>query len=109
MMRWYEEFELKHVELIRCVDYFHHMGSIWESTSISESRRGYAAFARRQSTMYKTLQANALVCLSQLRSPLIDSGGPAITDKRGPELIEGILDFRRRELAWLPLMAGIAG
>jgi hypothetical protein len=67
MIRWLEQVELKHAELLRTIRYFDKLSSIWltlgspksgaTTTSTSEAlHSGAQAFARRQSSMFADMR-----------------------------------------------------
>jgi hypothetical protein len=98
MMRWLEEFELKHAEFIRCIKSFHAMATAWSTLATTETREGYAAFARYQADIYGRLHRDAEDLFKK-------NAEPSLYESRD-NLIEGIQKLRRRELAWLWRMAG---
>lgn len=59
MMRWLEEFELKHVEFMRSIKSFERMSSVWAELASKTPLPGNAAFARKQSETFKTLSKDA--------------------------------------------------
>lgn len=94
MERWLEEFELKHVEFMRCIKYFHTFSAIWNSLASNSSMPGMAAFSRRQSSLYWNLHSSAKEWFSKSAEPRF----LAITEEN---LIRTILSFRQQELGWL--------
>ena len=99
-MRWMEEFELKHAEFIRCIKTFDTMRTAWENVAANCTHRGYAAFARRQSVMYRDLHKDA-EDLYQQRAEKQFSG------ISGSEtLIREVHKFRESELGWLTRLVG---
>ena len=66
MMRWLEEFELKHMEFIRCIKSFDAMATAWDAVSAKHSnvtststKKGYDTFAHRQANTYRRLHDEA--------------------------------------------------
>jgi hypothetical protein len=99
MMRWIEEFEMKHAELTRCIRSFDYMSQVWEELSKKDARPGYAEFGRRQASVYQKLCTDA-VSLFQIH-------GEARFVHPKTTLTEAISTFRKQELAWftaLPLL-----
>ena len=45
MMRWLEEYEIKHVEFDRCIKAYSTMSSVWMELADKHSHTGYRAFA----------------------------------------------------------------
>jgi hypothetical protein len=99
MMRWLEEFELKHVEFVRCISSFHTTATTWKTIADNETRDGYAAFARYQSSIFHQLRDEA-------ESMFQKNAEPGLLQSRD-DLIGGIQKLRRRELGWLWKMAGL--
>jgi hypothetical protein len=99
MMRWLEEFELKHAEFIRCINGFGAMASAWSTIAAAEARDGYAAFARHQADIYHQLREDAEKLFKK-------NAEPSLFESRD-NLIGGIQKLRRQELAWLWRMAGV--
>jgi hypothetical protein len=98
MMRWLEEFELKHVEFVRCITGFDAMMSAWSAVATKETREGYAAFARSRSDIYRRLR-------DQAEDLFQKNAEPHLLEFR-ENLIKGIQTLRERELGWLWKMAG---
>jgi hypothetical protein len=99
MMRWLEEFELKHAEFIRCINGFSAMASAWGTLAETEVREGYAAFARHQADVFGRLREDAEKLFKQ-------NAEPSLYEARG-NLAGGIQKLRQQELAWLWMMAGV--
>jgi hypothetical protein len=99
MMRWLEEFELKHVEFVRCISSFRAMATAWGSIADGETRGGYAAFARHQSHIFCNLHDDAVRLFEKNAEP----GLRAAKD----DLVEGIRKLRKRELGWLWKLVGL--
>jgi hypothetical protein len=101
MMRWLEEFELKHVEFIRCINSFQTMATTWVVVAEKETRDGYAAYARLQSSIFHQLRQEA-ECLFQKNAE------PGLREARDDSnLLGGIQRLRKRELGWLWEMVGL--
>ena len=93
-MRWLEEFELKHVEMMRTIKAFFHMHEVWNSLASTSKNDGYAGYARRQSANYLELSENA--------KGLFEAEG----DERQCHMneltfVELVQKFRKEELDWL--------
>jgi hypothetical protein len=101
MMRWLEEYELKHVEFQRCIESFRFMRVAWATLAAKSPEPGRAAFANRQSSVYRELQFDA--------EHLFKSKGLAeivsCTTGDMNALVEVIREFRRKELGWLTELA----
>jgi hypothetical protein len=93
-MRWLEEFELKHVEFMRCIKSFETMRAIWGTISKRHDKPGYAAFAQRQADMYEDLRDDAISRFKHVANPRLLRG-----DIRS--LTQAISEFRRDQLSWL--------
>jgi hypothetical protein len=102
MMRWLEEFELKHIELIRCIRSFNKMHSVWEVMSKTVQKPGHAAFARRQSTIYVDLRNDAEKLFREKGEARFVSLG--LHDDS--HLVDAVRQFRDAELSWLKQLAG---
>jgi hypothetical protein len=100
MTRWLEEFELKHVELMRCAKSFESMRSAWSTLAAKESRSGYSAFARQQAHIYAQLYEDAAGMYARKAEPHFQ-----VSDH---EIPKAMLAFREKELDWLLKMAGVA-
>jgi hypothetical protein len=98
MMRWLEEFELKHAEFIRCINSFRTTAMTWATIAGEETRDGYAAFARHQSDIFHQLREES-ECLFQKNAE------PGLWEARD-NLLEGIQKLRKQELAWLWKLIG---
>jgi hypothetical protein len=106
-MRWLEEFELKHMEFIRCIRSFNTMHTVWNAIGKKATKPGPAAFAFRQSTFYRDLHDDA-------KGWFIRKG-----ERRFVQLVDGVdnvadfvrtaRQFRKQELGWLTQMAGELG
>lgn len=95
MMRWLEEFELTHVDFMRCLKSFHKMHEIWLSLASGfPSSHSAAAFARRQSHIYLDLHKQALTWFT-------GSADPRFLHITEENIIEVIQEFRKTELGWL--------
>lgn len=104
-MRWLEEFELKHIEFIRCIGSFNTMHSIWDTMANAATQPGPAAFARRQATVYCNLRDDAKRWFAQkgeqrFVSSIQDGHGGSATS-----LVKAVRQFREHELGWLARMA----
>jgi hypothetical protein len=97
MMRWLEELELKHIEVMRCTKSFETMKSAWITLAKEESRPRYAAFAREQAHIYAQLHEDAARMYAKKAEPRLQV----------PEanILKAILTFRENELEWLVKMA----
>jgi hypothetical protein len=94
MLRWLEEFELKHVEFIRCIRSFRSHQDAWAAAAASSPRAGQAAFARRQSATYRRLKEEAEYYFKkagtkELREPNEVSA-----------IIEAVVKYREKHLGW---------
>jgi len=94
MMRWMEEFELKHAEFTRCIRYFDYMERTWQilASKDTSTRPGYAAFARRQAHTYSKLSQDA--------QELFQKHGEERFVHPETTLIDSISKFREEELSW---------
>jgi hypothetical protein len=101
MMRWLEEFELKHAEFTRCIKSFKHMQGVWESLASEASKPGYTPFALRQADMYHGLYQDA--------QQLFDKHGEANLVKGSPTFMSAACMFQEKELAWLEYLMNSKG
>jgi len=100
-MRWLEEYEMKHVELRRCIKSFHKMHSAWESIANNCGNLGHSAFSRRQSELYCLLHDDAVDRFKRVGySPFVTCNDS--------ELVSEVYRFRNHELGWLNIMAKCA-
>jgi hypothetical protein len=93
MMRWLEEFELKHVELIRCITGLRTMEEAWEAIAEAGADDGYAAFARRQSSLYHDLHDDAADLFDLVAAPQLNQSEE--------DILQAIQVFHQDELRWL--------
>lgn len=100
MMRWLEEFELKHVEMARCILSFDRMRSVWDTLATSSQNQGYAGFARSIASKYHQLHENA-------RELLLVKGAPPLRNIEESTIVEIVQTFRKEELHWLDSLANI--
>jgi hypothetical protein len=96
MMRWIEEFELKHAELARCIRSFDHMSHVWEELAEKDARSGYAEFGRRQASIYRKLCTDA--------SNLFRTHGEEHFVDSKTTLTDAISTFRKQELSWFTVL-----
>lgn len=104
--RWLEQYELKHVEFIRCRDAHTFAGQSWlhvAQPGSSESRSpGFYAYARRQAAMHKQL---AQVANKKYRQALKKCGDgslgavPGVSD--GRTLLSAVQEFRVQVFKWM--------
>jgi len=94
MTRWMEEFELKHVEMMRCIKSFSHICEVWKTLAHTSKNGGHAAYARRQSAIYFELHENAKALLAA-------NGYENLRDMEESTLVEIIQRFRKEEMDWL--------
>ncbi|CAA7262271.1 unnamed protein product [Cyclocybe aegerita] len=59
VQRWREELEIKQADFLRCIRAFATMSSVWLKLSSTSSSAGAAAYARKKSAMYKTMECDA--------------------------------------------------
>ena len=101
-MRWMEEFELKHMEITRCIRSFRTMSEVWEGIASKSEKPGYGAFARRQSDIYSRLCKDAEELFAKHAEPQFVY--PETT------LIDALCTFREEELSWFRELAlGLEG
>lgn len=94
MMRWLEEFELKHVDFMRCIKSFEKMRSVWTDLAEKVLLPGERAFARKQAATYDYLQKDASEWFGK-------TAEPRFLNMTEETLIKTITDFRAKELSWL--------
>jgi hypothetical protein len=99
MQRWLEEFELKHIEMRRCIESYQTMSLTWTTLATKSTLPGPAAFARRQAEIYNRLHSDAL-------SLFMNKGEPCFVNTPQFGLVKAILNFREQELGWLTQLAG---
>jgi hypothetical protein len=99
--RWLEEYEKKHAEFTRCINYFGKMRIVWSDIAAKYRHEpGYLAFALRQSAMFRTLADDARVHYQSV-------GDPVIVNLGNTTLAEAVLDFHKRETTWLAASIGL--
>jgi hypothetical protein len=101
MERWLEEFEMKHVELMRCIQFFNHMHSSWASAATKASNPHYSAFANRQSMIYTALHDDAQTWFTRIAAP-------HFSKLSEDNLVHTVRDFRKQELGWLTKLAQVS-
>jgi len=101
MMRWLEDFELKHVEIYRSIQFFHMMSKAWSSVASDYMPLGYSEFASRQSTLFSGLYDDA-------KKLFEEKGEPRFRNMTESTIVQIVRDFRKQELGWLSRMAGIS-
>ena len=93
MIRWMEEFELKHVDFMRCIKSFDTMRTVWSTMASKSSSLAAIAIARKESAKYSTLHEDA----SSLHAKTAEPRFRVMTEGT---LVKIIQDFRDRELSW---------
>lgn len=93
-MRWLEEFELKHVEFMRSMQYFATMRNIWGQLAVETDNEGTASFCRRQSSIFDGLRESTKVWFNRVAEPRFVN----ISEEN---LVSVLRDFREHELGWL--------
>jgi hypothetical protein len=96
MMRWMEEFELKHAELARCIRSLGHMSHVWEELAKEDGHPGYAEFGRRQADIYRKLRTDA--------EALFRTHGEEDFVNPKTTLMDAISTFRKQELSWFAVL-----
>lgn len=94
MQRWLEEFELKHVEFMRCIKSFLTMSETWCALSLEADLPGNVAFAKRQSLIYRQLHDDA-------KSLFVKVAEPRFRQLSEQNFVELIRKFREVDLGWL--------
>lgn len=89
-----EQFELKHIEFIRCIKYFDTMSSVWSNLGLKTPDASESSFAKRQSSTYLTLRDDASKWFFKVAAPRFRS----MTENN---MIQMVIDFRHEELAWM--------
>jgi hypothetical protein len=106
MSRWLEEFELKHIEFIRCIRSFQTMHFAWAAMASKAVGAGRTAFARRQSTMYLDLHNEAKDWFARKgETRFVNLANYYDTTS----FVDAVRQFRERELGWLIALAGESG
>jgi hypothetical protein len=98
MMRWLEEFELKHVEFVRTIRSFQTLAAAWSTVASRAKDEGRSGFAHRQAAMYQELQRDASRLLTETTEPRFTGSEE--------EVIAALHSFRTNELSWLRQLAG---
>jgi hypothetical protein len=98
MMRWLEEYELKHAELVRCVAGFHSLEQAWHATAKGCADEVYGGYARLQANIYHQLHQQADQIFAKV-------GSPYFADPNVP-LPEALDKFRADELCWFRELVG---
>jgi hypothetical protein len=98
MLRWMEEFEMKHVEFSRTIRSFLTMTETWTSLAKAAQDEGMAAFARHQAGIYRELYDDSVSIFRQ-------TADPRFVEPDGGDLLDAIKAFREGELSWLRKLA----
>jgi hypothetical protein len=98
-MRWLEEYELKHMEFIRCIKSFETMRALWGTMAKHHAKPGYAAFARRQASTYKDLRDDAISRFKHVGNPNLLARGDTSS------FVQAVLGLREKHLSWLTAAA----
>jgi hypothetical protein len=98
MLRWLEQFELKHVEFTRCIKYFDYFSNIWSAIASTESRPGYRAFANKQATTFHDMKIAA-------NTRFLSVGYKGFVGIDGADFIAAVEKFRQEEFTWLTSLA----
>lgn len=93
-MRWLEEFELKHVEFMRSVQYFDTMREVWGQLAVEADHEGITSFCKRQSCLFDSLRENTKAWFNRVAEPRFVN----ITEEN---IVSVLRDFREHELGWL--------
>ena len=99
MLRWLEEFELKHIEFFQCIQTFQKLHLVFAESAKCEDRKGYATFARRQAAMYQDLQIQAKDLFGRVGEPRLTASDCESA------MVVSIQLIRQNELTWLELLA----
>jgi hypothetical protein len=94
MLRWMEEFELKHTEFLKSINSFQTMSTAWDTLANAEEDPARAAFARHRSNAYVTLHDHAVNLFTR-------TAEARFVDPDGGSIVEALRTFRKTELAWL--------
>lgn len=100
MTRWLEQFEIKHVEMMRCIKSFYHLHAVWASMAAKSSQLGHAAFARQQASMFLDLHDNA-------KDLFAEKGEPRFVSMNDSTVVQTVRAFRNQELGWLYELARV--
>jgi hypothetical protein len=93
MMRWLEEFELKHAEFAKTINSFRTMANTWNTLADTEDDDARAAFARHRSNTFLILHDHAVAVFSK-------TADSQFVNPKGGDLIAAIRMFRETELGW---------
>jgi hypothetical protein len=102
MLQWLEEFELKHVEFLRCIKSFYSMHSIWDTIAKDSAEPGHAAFTRHQSNIYLDLHDDAKAWFTR-------KGEARFVNMQESTIVQTVRRFREQELGWLEALANGTG
>jgi hypothetical protein len=94
MLRWMEEFELKHAEFLKSINSFQAMSTAWSTLANAEGNPARAAFARYRSNTYTILRDHAVSLFTK-------TAEARFVDPEGGSIVAAIRTFRKTELAWL--------
>lgn len=100
MLRWLEEFELKHVEFTRAIANFKTMENAWQTLADGEIDGGRSAFSRRQANMYRVLHDDT-------KSTFMKVTLPRFSNPEGGDIMAALMVFRNDELSWIQQLASL--
>jgi hypothetical protein len=93
MLRWLEEFELKHAEFIKSINSFQSMADAWNTLANTDEDKARAAFARYRSNAYLILHDQAVDLFAK-------TGERRFVKLEGGNLVTAVRAFRETELDW---------
>lgn len=94
-MRWLEQLERKHFEILRVIRTFRHTNEVWLSCAGKTEHTGKRAFAKRQAAIYQVLAVDATHSFESFSSKEI-TGGLTISHVTHADLIEACVKNRER-------------
>lgn len=94
MMRWLEELELKHFELLRTIKSFDYCATMWRDVGEANLNSGRRAYARRQASIYQLLSRNAVEYFGRVAEPIIVGQAVDVSKLKYGILVDLILKNR---------------
>ncbi|KAJ3819679.1 hypothetical protein F5880DRAFT_1616250 [Lentinula raphanica] len=95
MYRWMEQFESKHAEFERIIEYFRTMASAWTALGNKQTTPGYRAYANYHANMFTDLANDADMRYKRVGHPVFMNFG------EGEILADRVLDWRKDWLKWM--------
>ncbi|KAJ3963612.1 hypothetical protein EV361DRAFT_956809 [Lentinula raphanica] len=98
MYRWMEQFESKHAEFERDIEYFRTMAKAWSFLAKKNLAAGYHAYTKRHAAMFTDLANDAELRYKQV-------GHPGFMNLGGDEILaDRVEEWRNKWLDWMDVL-----